>query len=115
MKKKQVVGLIEKITFIGPEKSITLKAKVDTGANLCSVDETIAKRLMLGPPFRNKTVKSAHGIKKRPVIKARIIFKDRRFKNVRFTLADRRHMSYSALIGVNLLKGKFVVDPSRRL
>lgn len=43
---KQVIGVVQEISLSGKEKKqITLKAKVDTGAGLTSIDEDLAKEL----------------------------------------------------------------------
>ena len=114
MKKKTLIGLTERVKITGPEKSRELTARIDTGADICSIDKKLAKDLGLGPAKELKKIKSAHGIKKRPVVKARLKMKARKFKGVRFTLADRKHLKYKALIGKNILKRSFLIDPSKK-
>ena len=112
---KTIMGLTEKITIIGPEKQREITARIDTGADVCSIDKKLAKELDLGPVERVKIIKSAHGIKKRPVVRARVEIKKRKFKKVRFTLADRSHLKYKALVGKNILKRNgFLIDPSKK-
>ena len=115
MATKTIIGLTEKVIIIGPEKERKLLARIDTGADICSMDMKLAKRLNLGPVEKLKRIKSAHGIKKRPVIRARIEIKKRRFKKVRFTLADRKHLRYKVLIGKNILKKGFLIDPNKKV
>jgi len=108
-----VVGLTEKIELIsnkGINKQVV--AKVDTGATRSSIDIKFASKLNLGPIIKSKMVKSASGNKLRPVIEAEIILAGKKIKS-EFTLADRTHMKYSVLIGVNVLKRGFLVDPSK--
>jgi len=113
LKNPVVIGLIERITINGPGKSETLLAKVDTGATKSSIDLKLAKELDLGPVIRSKMVKSAHGNKLRPIVEINIVIAK---KNIRteFTLADRRHLKYMVLIGQNILKNGFIIDPLKK-
>lgn len=111
---KTIIGVRERVTIMGPEKERTVIARVDTGASKNSIDNTLAKQLGLGPVLRYKTIKSAHGIAKRGIILARIRIAGRTFK-VYFTLADRKHMKYSVLVGRNLLKRGFLINPNKKL
>ena len=88
-------------------------AKIDTGATKSSIDMSLAKKLKLGPVITSKLVKSAHGNQLRPIIEAVIEIAGRKMKS-EFTLADRAHMRYRVLIGVNLLENGFLVDPSHK-
>ena len=106
-----IIGLAEKIKIIGSEKEIILPAKVDTGATKSSIDSELAAELKLGPIIRTKLVKSAHGNSVRPIIDVNIELADKKMKS-QFTIADRRHMKYKILIGQNLLKEGFLIDPS---
>ena len=111
-KKKEVIGLTSKIKLIGPKKTKTLIARIDTGATLGSIDKELAKELILGPIIRTKLVKSSHGQSNRPVIKARINIGSRKIR-ARFTLADRKHLKYRVLISQNILKKRFLIDPDK--
>ncbi len=111
-RKKEVIGLTAKIKLIGPKKAKILIARIDTGATLGSIDKRLAKELKLGPVIRTKLVKSAHGQKTRPVIKASVKIGSRRIK-ARFTLADRTGLKYKVLVGQNILKKRFIIDPDR--
>ena len=110
--KKVILGLTEKITVIG-EKKETVVARIDTGATSSSIDYTLAAKLKLGPITKSKTVKSALGTLKRPVIHAKIKIYDA-VVEAEFSLADRSHLKYSVLIGQNILKtGNFLIDPNK--
>ena len=112
-KGKIVVGLVEKVAIVSKSgQSMDVEAKVDTGASKSSIDIKLASKLDLGPVIKSKMVKSAHGNKLRPVIEAEIILAGRKIKS-EFTLADRTHMKYGVLIGVNTLKHGFLIDPSK--
>lgn len=109
-----IIGLTENIELIsnnGGNKQVV--AKVDTGATRSSIDIKFASKLNLGPVIKSKMVKSASGNKLRPVIEVEIIIAGKKIKS-EFTLADRTHMMYDVLIGVNVLKHGFLIDPSKK-
>ena len=109
---KIVIGLVEPVILTarnGEKKKIM--AKIDTGATKSSIDINLASQLKLGPIIKSKLVKSASGNKVRPVIESEIELADRKAKE-EFTLADRWHMKYRVLIGQNILKHGYLIDPS---
>ena len=109
-----IVGLTENVSFkSNNEADKEVEAKIDTGATRSSIDIKLASQLNLGPVIKSKIVKSAHGNKLRPVIEAEITLAEKKIKS-EFTLADRTHMKYAVLIGVNVLKHGFLVDPSEK-
>ncbi|MCH8067574.1 MAG: ATP-dependent zinc protease [Nanoarchaeota archaeon] len=111
---KIIVGLTENIELRsnnGNKKQVM--AKVDTGATRSSIDIKLASKLNLGPVIKSKMVKSASGTRLRPIIEAEIIIAGKKIRS-EFTLADRTHMMYEVLIGVNVLKHEFLVDPSKK-
>ena len=109
-----IVGLTEKIRLTSKDGKIEeIVAKVDTGATKSSIDTRLADKLTLGPIVKTKVVKSAHGNQLRPVIEAEIQLADKKMKS-EFTLADRTHMKYKVLIGINILENGFLVDPTKK-
>ncbi len=106
-----VVGLTEYVKLIGPTSSEEHIARIDTGATKSSIDVSLASSLKLGPVVASKLVKNAHGSKLRPVIEANIEIEGKKIKSL-FTLADRSHMKYKVLIGQNILKEGFLIDPT---
>ncbi|MBN2458956.1 ATP-dependent zinc protease [Candidatus Woesearchaeota archaeon] len=110
---KTIVGLTEKISIKGENGKKELIVRIDTGATKSSIDLGLASELRLGPVIDSRLIKSAHGAKLRPVVEASVTIKDRHIK-AKFTLADRCHMRYPVLIGQNILKMGFLVDPSKR-
>jgi hypothetical protein len=112
MEKKTTIGLIEKITVLtNDHKERVVDAKIDTGASKSSIDLALASELNLGPIIKTKIVKSAHGVRIRPVLNVTIILHGKKMK-AEFTIADRKHMAYKILIGQNILKNGFLIDPS---
>ncbi len=114
MKRKITLGLIEEVNIFSKDgKKRKIKAKVDTGASKCSLDTKLAAKLKLGPVIRTKLVKSAEGNSLRPIVNATIQLKGLKVKT-EFTIADRSHLKYDMLIGVNVLKKGFIIDPSKK-
>ncbi len=109
---KIIIGLSENIIIKGPEGTKEVAAKVDTGATKSSIDSSLAAYLKLGPIVRTRLVKSAHGNSIRPMIEVEIELAGQKLKE-QFTIADRAHMKYKILIGQNILKDYFLIDPSK--
>ncbi len=113
---KTILRLVEKITIFGRnENEEEVVARIDTGATASSVDIKLAEKLNLEKMEQIKLVKSASGIKRRSMVKAKIKLKGEIIEE-EFTLADRSHMTYDLLIGQNVLKkGNFLIDPSLKV
>jgi hypothetical protein len=111
--KKTIVGLTENVTIRGNKADRVVLAKIDTGATKSSIDISLASKLELGPVVDSKIVKSAHGEKLRPVVRVGIVIRNKSI-SAKFTLADRTKMKYSVLIGQNILKKDFLIDPNAR-
>ena len=112
-KKKSKIGFLEKVTIYGPEKQRTVVARIDTGAARNSIGRNLAKKLGIKKIVKHKVIKSAHGVKERPIVKASLKIANRKMKDMTFTLADRKHMKYDVLIGRNTLKKGFMIDPDK--
>ena len=109
---KVVIGLAEKVNIFSDGTKKNVISKIDTGATKSSIDTNLAAELKLGPVIKSKLVKSAHGSKLRPIIEATIELAGKKIKS-EFTLADRAHMKYRILIGQNILKDGFLIDPTK--
>ena len=107
---KTIVGLTEKVKINGHE----VTAKIDTGSSRSSIDMDLASKLRLGPIVKKSVVVSAHGRSVRPVIKVKLEVGGRKF-NVFFNVIHRGHMRYKVLLGNNILKRRFLIDPSKGL
>ncbi len=101
-----ILGLVEKVKINGKE----VLAKIDTGADHCSLDKTLAKELNLNNIIKTTKIRSAHGKSIRPVIEADLEIKNKKFKAF-FTLADRSNLKYPVLIGLDILKKGFIIKP----
>ena len=105
--KKTVVGLVEEVEM----NNHPVLARIDTGAATSSIDLGLASELQLGPLVAKRTIISAHGRRTRPVVKAVVRIKGRKIR-ASFTIIHRAHMEYPILIGRNILKKNFLIDPS---
>ena len=103
---KTVIGLHEQVTINGHPTI----AKIDTGASISSIDLELATKLHLGPLVARKVIITAHGKRMRPVIKTPVVIGGRKI-NASFTIITRSHMKYKVLIGLNVLKKNFLIDP----
>ncbi len=113
---KRVVRLVERIVVAGPGGELTVRAKVDTGADRTTVDKDLAEKLMLGPSVSSVTIKaSAAGRKvERPVVRASILIAGKRF-DLMVGVADRSQMRYRVIVGRDILRsGDFLIDPARK-
>ena len=111
--KKNELGFLEQVTIYGPNGHKKVMARIDTGAARNSIDENLAKKLGIQKVIHHKIIKSAHGVKKRPIVKAKLKIAGKEFEGLTFTLADRKHMKYTVLIGRNTIKKGFLINPDK--
>jgi hypothetical protein len=108
---KVVVGLIEKVTVMAKGRA-TVFAKIDTGAESNSIDEKLAEEIGIIPETEVAHVRSALGRHMRPVAMLDVEIAGKKL-NGRFTIADRGSLKYPVLIGRNILKRGFLIDPEK--
>ena len=131
-REKKVVGWKEQVAL--PDLKIkSVIAKIDTGANVATIDAAdikfVTKKYVKNVKFkvkkRNNTVRktsaplagfkrirSSNGdVEKRPYIKTDILM-DGITKNIELTLTDRGPMDYTMLIGRKALGRRWIVNPS---
>lgn len=131
-REKKVVGWKEQVAL--PDLKIkTVIAKIDTGANLATIDAddikfvtrkdvkyvkfTVKKRnntvrKTSAPLAGFKRIRSSNGdVERRPYIKTDILM-DGITKNIELTLTDRGPMDYTMLIGRKALGRRWIVNPS---
>lgn len=131
-RQKRVVGWKEHAAL--PDLKINdVIAKMDTGANLASIDASEIKystkggikhvnfkvmkrnntvRKTSAPLAGFKRIKSSNGdVERRPYIKTRLLV-DGISKKIELTLTDRGPMDYTMLIGRKALGRRWVVNPS---
>lgn len=112
MEEKVVIGLVEDVILKHNKIGEPVIARIDTGATKSSMDLALASKLKLGPVVATKLIKSASGQHIRPIIEATVEIAGKEIRE-KFTLADRSHMKYSILIGQNILKRGFLIDPNK--
>lgn len=108
MDEKVVLGLIEPVKINGVE----VKAKIDSGADRSSICNSLIGKLTLIPTGKKRTIRSSTGTERRALYSAEIEIKNKKFK-IEFTAAKREHLNYSVLIGNDILKKGFLIDPSK--
>ena len=131
-RQKRVVGWKEHAAL--PDLKVKdVIAKMDTGANLASIDASEIKystkagvkhvnfkvmkrnntvRKTSAPLAGFKRIKSSNGdVERRPYIKTDILM-DGITKNIELTLTDRGPMDYTMLIGRKALGRRWIVNPS---
>jgi hypothetical protein len=124
---KTIIGTVEDVILLPWD--VKLPARIDTGAatssldarNLTIKDDDMAEFYLPEkygglkfclPVIDWRTVKSAGGVKKRPVVEMEICIGLKRFR-AQVNLNDRSKMTYPMLIGRNILKESFLVDTTR--
>ena len=131
-REKKVVGWKEQVAL--PDLKIkSVIAKIDTGANVATIDAddikfvtrkdvkyvkfTVKKRnntvrKTSAPLAGFKRIRSSNGdVERRPYIKTDILM-DGIIKNIELTLTDRGPMDYTMLIGRKALGRRWIVNPS---
>jgi len=106
---KTKIRFKEKVTFYGRKTHKTVTARIDTGAKRTSIGKKLAKEIGAGKILKYKTIKSASGTSKRPVVRIKLKLKGKTFTSL-CTVADRSRLKYPALIGRNVLKKGFIIE-----
>lgn len=101
------VGYLERVTL--PHLGQAVVAKIDTGADGCSISAEYARGLSL--TGTSVTVRSANGRQSRPRVILDFVLAGRSVRVVA-SIADRPGMTCPVVIGRTGLAG-FLVDPSR--
>jgi hypothetical protein len=110
---RTIVGFTEEVIIFGNKnRESRTKARIDSGAGISAIDQKLALYLQLGPILKNKKIKQSHGKSIRPVVSAKIDVNGKEME-AEFTIANREHMKYKVLVGRNILKKGFLIDPSK--
>lgn len=109
MKERPVVGFVESLSI--HDKIIS--AKIDTGADTSSIDIGLAAELQLGPVIQKSRIKSSHGRTRRAVIALTFTLAGATVHGL-FNLSDRHKLRHKVLVGKNILKQGFIVDPLKK-
>ena len=110
----QSIGYIEEVIVSGTSGSTTVTAKSDTGAARTSIDTALAAEIGAGPIKSITRIRSGSSkvSKSRPVVDLVVTVGGSRH-TVTASVEDRSHMSYSLLLGRDILE-HYQVDVSRR-
>jgi hypothetical protein len=107
---KKIIKAVEPVLIQSSNLVIKkIKARIDTGATQSSIDVNLAKELGYTKYIGQINVVSANGIKTRPLVEINYELSGKKIKSI-FTIADRKNLNYSILIGRNDLEG-FLIDP----
>lgn len=110
---RPVVGALEKVLLVTPEREEEITAKIDTGADFSSLDLDLVQRLKIKIDTGNKKrIRTAEGWEDRNTVTVTYILNDRRLTTTA-TVESRAGLSTRMLIGKDDLQG-FLVDPSRQ-
>lgn len=101
---RPTIGVEEVVQVSGYDDSLSVKAKVDTGASRTSIDIELASKLGVGPIRDYTTVRtgSTKSKKLRPVIPLTIVCGGSE-KVVDASIEDRRHMNYDLILGRDII------------
>jgi len=126
--KNKVIGSSVEVIISNLTGSSIINAKVDTGADISSihadewsvnngqvtfVNQEISQNKITIPVIEKQAIKSSNGdIEYRPVVSLNIKVNGILLSDVMFNLNDRGSMTYSMLVGKNILeRGGFMIDP----
>lgn len=109
-KEKIVIGFYEDVLIDGK----VIRAKIDTGAGVSSIDSSLAGVLNLGPVIGRAAVVNTHGRAIRPVVMFKVEIAGK-VLDAKFNIAIREHLRYPILIGKNILRQGFIIDPKKKL
>lgn len=106
--KRLTIGFVETVTLENGKK---YKAKIDTGADSSSIDESLIKEIGARKIVSHKIIRSALGRSRRPTMMIEIQLQDKKFYE-KFSISNRENLKYKILIGKDILKKEgFLVDP----
>ena len=107
---KTVIGFYEDVIIHGKK----IRAKVDSGAGVSSIDYDLAKKLKVGPIIGQAAVVNTSGKTFRPVIMLEVEIAGRVIE-AKFNIAVRDKLRYPVLIGKNILRQDFIIDSKKKL
>jgi len=108
------IGYTERVTVSAGQRGVDVIAKSDTGAQRTSIDYDVAAEIGAGPIVDTVHVKSGSraGRQKRPTVEIDVKVGNR-WRTVTASVENRSHMTYSVLLGRDVLDG-YHVDVTRR-
>lgn len=113
-KDRSVIGFIEPVICISKSHKEQVQARIDSGATKSSIDASLAEKLGLGPVLGEKRIRNAHGYATRKLVEMTIHLADKQLTE-KFTIADRTHLRFPVLVGRNILRQGFLIDPNKKI
>ncbi len=126
--KEKIIGSTVQVFISNIPNGTPIEAKVDTGADISSIhadewkvnngqvtfiNKEISQNEITLPVLEQQAVKTSNGeVEYRPVVSLNVKVNNIPMSDVMFNLNDRGTMTYSMLIGKNVLeRGGFLIDP----
>lgn len=112
--KKIIIGAAENVLIVNKGKKIVLKARIDTGAIRSSVCDTIIKEIGALPIVGSKVYRSALSSGQvRPMVKLSFYLAGQKIQTTA-SMVERKRLEYQMIVGREDLKGRFLVDASKK-
>ncbi|MGM5481114.1 MAG: RimK/LysX family protein [Nanobdellota archaeon] len=108
-----VVGFVEKVSCLIEKGERIVEARIDTGATKSSIDASLVEELNIGPVVGERIIRNAHGSERRKIVRVKIRIAGKTI-NAKFTIANRSRLRYPMLIGRNVLRKGFLIDPNKK-
>lgn len=105
-----ILGVIEKVTFIGPKGKKTVNVKIDSGAFRTALDESLVEELGFKKSDKKIFISSGSGSTMRESAEVRFKLGNKEIETIA-TYVDRSHLKYQAIIGRRDMDG-FLINPS---
>lgn len=105
----QILPVIHPVTIKTKDESITVEAKLDSGAFRSSIDEKLAKKLQLPLTGKRVFVQSASGRRFRPTVSLNFELAGKKI-STEASIIDRSHLRYPMIVGRRDLQG-FLIKP----
>ena len=87
---------------------VVLSAKIDTGADISSIDKFLAESLGL-ESVGTRRIRNAHGVEKRDCVNATLTINDVEYQ-VELTCSDRWNLKYPVLLGFDVLETVYLEE-----
>ncbi|MFP4119339.1 MAG: RimK/LysX family protein [Candidatus Woesearchaeota archaeon] len=108
-----VIGFVEKVSCLTEEGERIVDARIDTGATKSSIDASLVDELKIGPVVGERIIRNAHGSERRKMVRVKIRIAGKTI-TAKFTIANRSRLRYPMLIGRNVLRKGFLIDPNKK-
>ncbi len=105
------IGYIEPVTILGQRGTLSIEAKVDTGAARTSIDMRVAAKVGAGPIVGTVLTRSAQSRRRRILATVMVQIRGETYK-VDVAVEDRSALRHKVLVGKDVLEaGRLTVVP----